>query len=127
MIDNVTKVFITGDRSLSPAYLPLVSIEMLRAVASGVKVVTGDQPGVEALVRELARAAGIEVEVVTLAVVSDKPTADEWDARHTALVEAEIEVIAVHSDPHASSVVKSLFRTTSDDAVRVVTPADLLV
>lgn len=122
----MNKIFITGDRSMSAMYMPLIAIEMLRAVSAGAKVSTGDNTfGVELVVRELAEKAGVEVEVVPMTVAGEKPTADEWDARHAALTDTEI--VAIHADPHASSVVKSLFRVMDDDAVRIVTPADLLV
>ena len=115
----MSTTFITGDRMLSPVYPPLVAVEMLRAVAQGDKIATGENDGVEAIVREFGKLAGIDVSVRE----GDKAA---FDARHEALVKDEIPVVMIHVDPHESSVYASLARTTPDDAVRLVTPLDLV-
>lgn len=116
-------VFITGDRSLSPVYPALVAVEMLRAVAQGDKIETGDNGGVELIVREFAKLAGIEVSVLE----GDKST---FDARHAALAVAGTPLVVVHADAHASSMIPSIlsaYGDAGDDLVRIATPADLVV
>lgn len=114
-------VFITGDRSESIVYPTLVMFEMLRAVgAAGATVFTGDsETGVERFVREIAERC--EVEVVVVNRYTDIP---EYHALIAPMVD---EVVAIHADPHSSSVIASLMATFGDDDLRIVTPADLLV
>lgn len=100
----MSNILITGDRTLSPAYPLLVAVEMLRAVAQGDAIFTGDtERGVDALVQELGKLSGVEV------------TATD------ALGESA-SVVFIHVDPHTSSRIKPFL---GDDTVRIVTMADL--
>lgn len=102
----MTNIHITGDRSLSPVYPILVAVEMLRAVAAGDTVSTGDtERGVDLVVSQMGALAGVEVLVA-------------------GSVPADSQVVFVHSDPHSSSRIAPFL---ADDAVRIATPADLLV
>ncbi len=99
----MTTVLITGDRSMSPAYGPLVAVEMLSAVTQGKTILTGDTDrGIDALVATLAERAGVEV-----TKMPDSTPADE--------------VVYIHADPHSSSRIKPLL---NDDMMRIVTLAD---
>lgn len=101
-------VLITGDRTMAAVYGPLVAIEMLRAVAAGATILTGTtERGVDAIVTEFGAKSGVEV-----TATDDVP--------------ADALVVYVHADPHTSSRLKP-FLAAGDDAVRIVTPADLLV
>lgn len=102
----MTNVHITGDRMLSPVYGPLVAIEMLRALGAGDTISTGDtDKGVDSVVADFAKRSDVEVLVA-------------------GSVPADSQVVFIHSDPHASSRLKAFL---DDDAVRIVTPSDLLV
>jgi hypothetical protein len=112
-------VFITGDRSLSPLYTPLVAIEMLRAMNAGKHVVTTDSNGVAHIVRDLAQRSGVEITVLPA------PISGDWEEYHENVVRVyqPEEIVAVHVDPLASSVLKSLLNR---DELRVVTHAELM-
>jgi hypothetical protein len=122
---NDMNVFITGDRTPTPIYPGMAAIEMIRALGAGDKVVTGDNGGVEAMVREIAKQADVEVEVIASSHTPEGKV--DWDSRHVFLGSVpDMRVVAIHADPHASSVVKSLFATLGDDQVTLRTPVDLL-
>lgn len=117
--------FITGDRTPGPLYVPLVAVELLRAVAQGEAVQTGENGGVEEIVRELGSLAGIEVSVVP-------GTKAEFNTRHDTVASSGARAVAIHTEPHSSSLIPSLLQSfsnagRSDDAVRIVTHADLMV
>ncbi len=121
----MSKVFITGDRQIAPIYVPLVYMEMLRTLGAGNTISTGTNGGVEMLVRTVAEQTGVTVEVVEQNTLDNgKP---DWDTRHAALTADEdvLEVLAVHADPFASSVVKSVM-AHADDKMRLVGLADLI-
>lgn len=115
------KTFITGDRSLGPLYPALVAVQMIKLASLGVKIVTGENTGVEQLVRSYGALAGLDIEVAAGGKA-------EFDERHAALAADNIPVILIHSDPAESSVYASVARTAfPDDDVRLVTLADLVV
>jgi metal-dependent hydrolase (beta-lactamase superfamily II) len=119
----MTSIFITGDRTDSIAYIGMVAVEMLKAQAAGATIITGDsESGVEALVKAYGEQAGVEVAVIG-------GYGKSWDARHEYVRDeyADSEVVAIHVEPHASSVIKSLVRVFDDgvassDRLRLVTP-----
>lgn len=116
--------FITGDRSASPVYTPLVAIEMMRALNIDSDIVTGGAEGgggVNALVAEFAEAADVTISA------EEREEGESWDAFHERVLAkwTPERVIAIHVDPHSSSVVRSLLGLTSDDQLRLVTTADL--
>lgn len=112
------KVFITGDRSMNEIYPAIVMVEMLKAAHAGSEIVTGDNLGIEILVRSFGELAGVPVEVIC---------GSEWDTRHELLKSLEIGVVAIHGAPFESSVVRSLTSIMPDSELRIVTPADLFV
>lgn len=119
-------VFITGDRSFSPIYFGLVAVEMLKAVSVGAKIVTGvNAGGVEQMTRELGKLSGIEITTVENFMTAEGHV--DWDERHAQIDDGETQVVLIHTDPMGSRVVKSALAQFSDDGVRVVTPADLIV
>lgn len=113
--------FITGDRSDSIIYPGLVAIAVIRALAAGDHIVTGDNTGVESHVRAIMETAGVTYGVVTT------PEDRDWDARHAQVRDDGYAVVAIHSDPQSSSVIRSLLATIPDDALTLSTPVDLLV
>lgn len=118
----MSKTFITGDRSMGPAYPILVSAAMLRAVAQGDAIATGENGGVEEMVRGLGQLAGIQVEVIP----GGKP---DFDTRHAAVYESGAKAVVIHVDPHASSLTPSLlsaFAGADDDRVTLMGVQDLL-
>src|SRR4051812_12356231 len=118
---KMSKVFITGDRSQGPFYIPLVAIELLRAVNDGDEVATGENGGVEQIVRDVAERAGVHIRVVP----GDKSMFAE---RHAALAKEGYTVVVVHSAPEASSLLPSVLEAfPADNDVRIVTHADLMV
>jgi hypothetical protein len=118
-------VFITGDRTPTLIYPGMVAIEMIRTLAAGDTVMTGDNAGVEEIVREIAKQAEVEVQVVPSTHSADGKV--QWDERHAFVASIpDTRVVAIHADPHSSSVVKSLFATMGDEAVTLRTTADLL-
>lgn len=118
----MTAVFITGDRAAAPSMAMMVAIEMLRAVAAGDTIETGDNRGVEAQVRAIALETGIEVDVTPTPRNSDDER--DWDARHATLEARGVRsVVFVHADPMASRIGESLMRTLPDEALSLVTGA----
>lgn len=113
----MSKVFFTGDRSMTPFYPGLVIIEMFKRALAGDTILTGENTGVEAIVRDVAQAVGLEVEVVS--------NADTWDARHESLAD-DVQVLAFHFEPMASSVVQSLFRVLPTERVTLVGELDVV-
>lgn len=116
----MSKLFITGDRSLPPyvAALPLavlVARQLLDPPNLGVQFVTGDLPGAETAARELFRVIGIESEIV--------PSGGDWLERAQLLkgVMGVDRVIFVHGDPHASRMLPPLLEVFGD-AVEIVVP-----
>lgn len=127
----MTTTFITGDRSDSLIYPGLVAVEMLRVLGRGQTISTGSNPtGVDALVRHLADAAGVEVILVPLPVTTTDEGKPNWDevARDVLELPYLSEVVAIHTDPHASSIIRALMNAmdATDDLLRLVTPAELL-
>lgn len=115
----MTTTFITGDRSNASVYFPLVAIEMMRALAAGNDIATGDsEQGVDRVVREFGDHAGVEVFVV--------PTPDgDFDTRNANVCDLiDWSVVLVHSAPEKSRAIASLLQ---DDDTRLVTHMDLLV
>lgn len=119
----MAKLFLTGDRSFSPIYPGLVVIEMFKASLRGDEVMTGDNPGVEALVREIAEQVGLGLTVVPSTTCDDGRV--DWDTRHKSLAD-DVAVRVFHVEPMSSSIVKSALRTLSDERVEIVTPVELL-
>lgn len=112
----MARVLLTGDRSANIMMMGFVALEMLRACARGDDIVTGDNAGVESMVRSLAERTGVKVEVLE----GGKP----WDARHEAMRDGHgVEtVVVIHGDPLSSSMYPSICETWGDDAVTLVTP-----
>lgn len=104
---------------MTPFYPGLVAVEMLRALGQGAAISTGVNDGVEYCVRSLAKQAGLEVGVMP----GGKP---EFDARHAAVAAAGMRVVAIHLDPQASSVVKSLMREVPDDRIDLRTMIEVV-
>lgn len=125
----MSKIFITGDRQMSAVYPGLAAIEMLRAMHAGHEVVTGDNNGIEFFVRELAKGAGIELATVANPVTLTDEGKPNWDERVQDILQLEdlVEIVAIHTDPHSSSIIRSLVGRIGDETLRIVTPADLLV
>lgn len=117
-------VFITGDRRMAPFYPQQVAMEMLRAAGQGKKISTGTNPGVEEVVRAFGEQAGIDVQVVEHNTLPNgKP---DFEVRAQALsILTDIDVVAIHADPHSSHIVRPLV-TFLGEKLRLVTPADLL-
>ena len=110
--------FITGDRSNSIVYGPLVAIEIMRALAHGDEIVTGDsESGVDAMVRDFAQRADFEVDVIAT-VGGDF---DERNARAQVLAQ---RIVLIHTAPDQSRAIASLLQ---DDDTRLVTHMDLMV
>lgn len=112
--------FITGDRKGHPAYVPLVAIEMLRAVAQGDKIVTSDNHGVDAIIREFGERAGIEVEV--------RPTPRDANGKrdYAAFMsdldddESFRELVILHLAPHESQLVANVVAHVDPEHSRIV-------
>ncbi len=112
-------MFITGDRSYALPYLPLVSIELLKAVKSGSQIVTGENSGVEEIVREFAHEAGLDISIVS--------NRDSWDERHREVVAGlDADFVVVHVDAMESSVARSVLEVAASDRVHLVTMAEML-
>lgn len=124
------QVFITGDRSqYSVGLIGFVAIELLRAAGRQDTVLTGDNPGVEAIVRRLADDSGFPVTVVESPRDSDNPQYVDWDARHERLKETDARVIVIHGQPESSRIGRSVERTFGDagqDRVTFVSLIDLI-
>lgn len=116
------KVFITGDRSFSPAYMPLVAVELLRAVGAGDEIATGELGGVEDIVRTLAAMSNIDIKQVP----GDKTMLAE---RAVALEADGWSVVVIHTAPELSSVWRTLVDAFGDDdeRIRLATHGDLMV
>lgn len=114
--------FITGDRQLTVLYPGQVAVEIMRALAAGESIATGDNDGVESVVRAFADQAGFAVELVPTPLLEGDA---RWDARHSNLP-AGTKVVAVHADPMSSHVVTSAMRVVPEELFRLVTPADAL-
>lgn len=110
----MSKIFITGDRTMAVVYPGQVAIELLRAVHAGKQIVTGDNVGVEEFVRILCEQADIPFE--TLPTPTGDDGRPDWDARHAVV---DIETVVIHADPHASSITKSIFNTIPEKLVRL--------
>lgn len=122
----MSRVFITGDRTGCLAYPALVAGQLLQAVAAGEQVVTGDNDGVEALVRGIAALGGVPVEVIE--TPRDASGTADWDRRHRLVIldgEGPARVVAIHVDPFTSKVVASALQQWGD-GLQLVTEADLL-
>lgn len=117
--------FITGDRSMAIFYPGQVAVEMIRALGQGNGIATGENDGVEAIVRALANEAGVEIGIVTNPETPLENGKVDWDARHATLPD-HMTVVGVHADPHDSRVLQSVLRVVPDDRVRLVTAVDLL-
>lgn len=101
-----------------------VAIEIMRALANGDDIMTGDNDGVESVVRAFSESAEFPVHVVPTPHQSETGVAD-WDSRHQHLGDG-VNVVVVHADPHASHIVRSLFNVVDEDRVRLVTTTDAL-
>lgn len=126
---DFTKVFITGDRLMTPFYPGLVIMEMLKARDKGMTVVTGtNDGGVEQLARMIADSAGMTIEVIEQSAldVPDNPgNWIDWDARHLSLSE-DTEVVAIHVDPMTAREIVSAVNVLPPERVRLVTMLDLM-
>lgn len=112
----MSKLFLTGDRKVAEPYVPIVAVEMLRAVAQGRKIVTSDNHGVDALVRAFGENAGVEVEVIT--TPRDAEGHRDYPALFASLEGFE-DVALVHVEPQSSRLVKAAL-ALDDDATRLV-------
>lgn len=123
----MTTLFITGDRSdANPFFAGYIALRMLGAAGQRKNIMTGDNAGVESLVRRIADDADFPVEVVPSPLGDDGKV--DWDARHVNIAEAVkdgLEVLVVHADPMASRITPSALRVFGDDAVRIATELDL--
>jgi hypothetical protein len=113
-------VFITGDRSLDALNPGFVAVEMLRALAKGEDIMTGDNGGVEAVVRTLAEQA--EFPVIVVASPKNEAGYTDWDARHQGLSD-EVRVLFVHSEPMSSRIGHSLVASLPEERVQMLSPA----
>lgn len=117
--------FITGDRSPALIYGGMAAIEMIRAMGHGELIATGDNEGVEAMVRQIAEQAGVEIEIVESSRTPEGKV--DHAARAAYVEEAYTKVVAIHADPHDSRVIQALLTAFEDsERLRLVTPVDLL-
>lgn len=116
----MTNVFITGDRSgANPFMAGMIAMEMLRAAGAGDKIVTGDNPGVEEIVRKIADDADLAIDVVQSPRVDGSEHID-WDRRHRRLRDDEVKIVLFHVDPMSSRVGRSLMSIMPDDQLKLV-------
>lgn len=121
-------VFITGDRMMTPLYPGQVAVEMLRALAHGKNIATGDQLGIEEVVRVIGKLSEVEVEVVNSPIMDVPEQWVDWDTRHKALLERDgLEFVAIHVDPLSCTGVKSVLMTVPEDRLRLVSLEDFLI
>ena len=120
MTDTPKIVFITGDRSINPllgieAVGSLVSQIGANALVRGqtITLMTGDNDGVEWIVREFL--ASLSVKIETLETPKLEDGTPDWDTRSDTLENVCDQVFFVHSDPLASSIGKSLVAHVSED------------
>lgn len=120
------RVFLTGDRQMSPIYPMQVVLEVVRALAAGNTIVTGINGGVEELVRSLAdQITEFNVEVVEQDTLDTGKPDFMARAAKVAAMDDIAEIVVIHADPHLSNVAKS-FLAEAEGKTRLVTPADLL-
>lgn len=122
----MSNIFITGDRKFSPVYLPLVYDTMLTALAKGDTISTGNQGGVEEVVRVVAERNGVTVQVIEATTGEDGKVDHVARAKSLAHPSSGVdEIVAVHADPLTSSVIRALL-DHADDKTRLTTVADLI-
>jgi hypothetical protein len=119
------RVFITGDRQFTPIYPMQVTLEVIRALGKGHTVATGTNGGVEELVRSLAEATDLNIDVVEHNTLPNGKPDFLTRAQAMSMVEDIVEVVVIHVDPHTSTVAAASLAHT-EDKTRLVTPADLL-
>lgn len=101
-----------------------VAIEIMRALANGDDIATGDNDGVESIVRAFAESAEFACTIFPTPTNAETGKPD-WDVRHAHLPDG-MDVLVVHADPHASHVVASVFKVLDEDHVRLVSTLDAL-
>ena len=121
------KFFITGDRSrrMMPLEVPLVAGLLAgimqsnwAAKATGqdealIEIVTGDNTGVEQVVRDLLETLGATCHVVPTGVDPDTQE-PAWDVRHEVVNALADKVVFIHTAPLESSIGKSLEQICGD-------------
>lgn len=138
-------VFITGDRAatglcecsvgpdgegeahlaFSPATLSVVLLELFRLAAEGepLVVVTGEESGIDTLVK-LAVDGVDAVELVRLGTPVDDEGKPDFESRALLAKSAgATRAIVIHGDPLASRVGKATLAAFGDDAVSLVGPS----
>jgi len=119
----MTRIFLTGDRSLDPAASLVLAASTisqlgLEGAASGepIELVTGDNKGFEQSIRSFCDALKIPYETYPTGVNPDtgKPA---WDTRHEMVNLTCDQVIFLHVDPQSSSIGASLFRTVEEGKI----------
>lgn len=117
-------LFITGDRSNDMLNTGFVAVEMLRALAKGEDLMTGDNAGVERFVRDIAAHAEVPLLVV------ESPRTEQgyvdWDKRHTAFTD-EVRVLFIHNDPQASRIGRSLLQNLPEDRLQLLVPLSEII
>ena len=115
-------IVITGDRSAHPAMAVTVVQQLIikelvgKEEGTHLKLVTGLEQGVEAAVRLVAKAAGLEV--IDLQWMSK-----EWDEYALALSEqAPTKVYFIHGDAMASKLYPALTKSVIGDKVELIAP-----
>lgn len=119
----MTKIFLTGDRSINPllgvAYTASVVAQLAtEATLNGeeLEFSTGDNDGFEACARAFFQTFNVNVQVVATGVDPDteKPA---WDTRHEVVDSFADKVVVVHSSPLESSIAKSALKVLGDKVV----------
>ncbi len=112
----MSKVFLTGDRSMPEvlAVLPTVAqiTQLRKEFGPDVELVTGTNSGFENVVRLVCEA--MDVPVLTLEQSTGEDGKPDWDARHGQLTDFD-RVVFVHGDPLSSSIGKSLTQFVDDE------------
>ncbi len=127
------KLFITGERSrrmmpiMMPAALAVITQVMHNnwvAQATGqpearFDIVTGDNTGVEQLVRDLLNGVGAAYQVVPTGIDPDTQE-PAWDVRHEVVNALADRVAFIHTSPLESSLGRSLLQACGDKVEFVV-------
>ncbi len=121
------RVFITGDRQdADVTSLGQVAIELLKAAGRGDAVSTGDNEGIESLVRRVSDETGFPVEVLEsprLGSDSEFSGYVDWDTRHQLIKDMDSRVVVIHQSPSNSRILSSLDRVFADDEAERVSLA----
>jgi hypothetical protein len=121
------KLFITGERSrrMMPVMMPVVAGMLVQVMQANwiaqatdqpdarIEIVTGDNTGVEQLVRDLLAGLGAPCHVVPTGVDPDTQE-PAWDTRHEVVNALADHVLFVHTSPLDSSLGKSLLKVCGD-------------